>query len=431
LKSEYLTLSDLGRVLKKRWMPILAVTLILAVLVAGGGLLFHAVWESTSVFYVRNFQSDAYLEQYGLTSSQLAVIQTLAKDYAELLPQSDVFLDRVVERAGVVGLDRSTLRDCLRALPDGTSFRVTVSHTDAQLALHLSRVIEQEVPLYIQETVWPNLQSAHTSVTLLRASEGAVKVFPRPALFGSIAAAAGALLTYIYFLLRFLFGNRLEDEEEIVRALPDVPLLSSLTLPHSGADDALTALRTAYLAALGKEDGAVIGISSTVMGEGKEELALALAASLAAAGRSVLLVDADWHAAEPMLPVTSAGLSEVLGGSAKSSAAIERGKDGIARMSRGKVPATGADLLACPAMAACVTALRAEYDDVLLLLPTLEHADATVPATVLSSYLLAVRPRICCAKPLRGAASRLSSLSCRLLGTVAVHEAKELPSEPT
>ena len=242
MKSEYLTLSDLGRVLKKRWMPILAVTLILAVLVAGGGLLFHAVWESTSVFYVRNFQSDAYLEQYGLTSSQLAVIQTLAKDYAELLPQSDVFLDRVVERAGVVGLDRSTLRDCLRALPDGTSFRVTVSHTDAQLALHLSRVIEQEVPLYIQETVWPNLQSAHTSVTLLRASEGAVKVFPRPALFGSIAAAAGALLTYIYFLLRFLFGNRLEDEEEIVRALPDVPLLSSLTLPHSGADDALTAL---------------------------------------------------------------------------------------------------------------------------------------------------------------------------------------------
>ena len=172
MKTEYLTLSDLVAIFKKRIVPILLAALILGVCGFALRALLPERYSATATFYVRNLQSEAFLGANGLTSSQLASVQTLAKDYATLAEESDALYDRMIKNHGLTQ-SRDQLRDMLRAETDSTVFTVTATARDKQAADAVIAAVEEELPALIAEVAWPNL--SFDVVVLLREAAPAAR----------------------------------------------------------------------------------------------------------------------------------------------------------------------------------------------------------------------------------------------------------------
>ena len=127
--------------------------------------------------------------------------------------------------------------------------------------------------------------------------------------------------------------------------------------------------------ALGGERQRSMVITSSVRGEGKTETAVNLARVLAAAGESVLLVDADLRApqvAQRMGLDGALGLSDVLTGRGTLEAlTIEAAPGRLTVLPAGTVPPNPSELLGSDAMAHLLTTAERQYDYVLFDAPPL------------------------------------------------------------
>lgn len=175
--------------------------------------------------------------------------------------------------------------------------------------------------------------------------------------------------------------------------------------PNSAAAEAVRSLRTSCL--LAEADGArrpikVIAVTSSLPDEGKTTLALALARSLAALGRDVVLVDGDLRRrsaslalrpAETRSPGPAAGLIAVLRGQTGAAASLGQ-MDGtnVRTLSSESVAPEATDLLAGPAFGGLMAALRAAHDIVIIdTPPILPVPDARLIVAEADLILFAVR----------------------------------------
>ena len=238
MKNEFITLSDLLGVLKNRLIPIFLAALLCGALTYGATCLMPKKYSATSSFYVRNMPTGDYTDRYGVTSSQTAAAQTMAQDFAGIIPRSDLLLERAINNHGL-GCTTGKLRGMLETEADSKSavFYVKVTCEDKEFALRAARAIEAELPAVITELAWDvsTIEDDFTSVTVLQKAGGARQSAPRYKLLTAMGAAVGALVTYIVFLLVFLFGTAVRTEEDVARALPDYPILGRI--PHWGGPD--------------------------------------------------------------------------------------------------------------------------------------------------------------------------------------------------
>lgn len=205
MRNEPVTPGDCLSIVRKRFVPMLAALLFCALL---GGLLFLFLprrYAAGCKFYVRQVQSEAFLNENGLTSSQLATVQTLAREYAEMLPESDAFLDRMIARHDLP-LSREELRAMLETDTRSTVFSVTVTGKDPALCEKVNRALAAETADYLNETAWPRL--SFPVILLLRADETARCVSPHPAAMAALFGGAGLLLSYVFYFLCFLFPRK-------------------------------------------------------------------------------------------------------------------------------------------------------------------------------------------------------------------------------
>jgi capsular exopolysaccharide synthesis family protein len=166
----------------------------------------------------------------------------------------------------------------------------------------------------------------------------------------------------------------------------------------------------------------LIVVTSSVPGEGKTGTAVNLALSLAEAGVSVCLVDADLRrpcVAPTFGLVRDAGLTTVLIGQARLADVMQQVAGGLSVLTSGAVPPNPTELLASARMTEVMRELADTYEVVIIdTAPLLPVADTVGLASLAQGTLLVVRAARTRRDQVRTAAESLERVGVRLLGTV-------------
>lgn len=165
-------------------------------------------------------------------------------------------------------------------------------------------------------------------------------------------------------------------------------------------------------------------LTSAVPEESKSTTAINLAITMAAEGRSVVLVECDLR--KPVLrkylkrELGQAGLAAYLAGGIRLEDCIAVLPEfGISVIGAGVVPANPSELLNSVRMQELIGLLKQNYDYVLLDAPPVTVVtDAAVVGRMADGAVLVVRSRFASARTIRAAKNRLQSVGVRLLGGV-------------
>ncbi|TVT37835.1 polysaccharide biosynthesis tyrosine autokinase [Hymenobacter setariae] len=224
---------------------------------------------------------------------------------------------------------------------------------------------------------------------------------PKPLLVGLLALLAGLVLPAGIVLMQEKTNSRVQSKEDLAR-LTNIPMLG--VIPHGTSQDKQTMLHDPrspiaeafravrvnmqYLAA--GLDKRVIGVTSSVPGEGKSFCTVNLAAELAQSGRRVIVLECDMR--RPTLasyfdidPRREHGLSTYLAGDSTLDQA--RHTTSIASldvMCCGPIPQNPTRLIEGPRLAELMQQLREEYDYILVDIPPLGYVSEFL---VLLQYL--------------------------------------------
>lgn len=427
MKIDHLTLGDLAAICKKRLVPILLALLLCGLLGFSLRALLPTAYRADASFRVRSMQSEAYLDLNGLTSSQLAVLQTLAKEYAGAVLEADLLLDRVIEGHGL-SCTREELRAMISSETDGTSFTVNVTHRDAALAVSAAAALAAEIPIFLQEHFWPTMPATRACVVSLHVATTATRVGASPFGVGAICAVGGALLTYFWFLLCFLFRNRLADGDEIARLLADDLVLADVPCVQPPADgsEAFFTLRE-RLPTKPAERALTLAVLSAQPADGASFVALGLAASLQGAGASVLFLDADLRNGDKKyfsLQGAEPGLAEFLGGRVEKNDALIHRAEGYPFdiLPIGVLPISPAEYALTDKMRELLNLFASKYDYIIADFPATGTApDGLLAARVFDTTLLVAAPGHTGARELRAARRALAEAELVLCGIAVNH----------
>ena len=229
--------------------------------------------------------------------------------------------------------------------------------------------------------------------------EGGGPEAPRPMLVALLALLAGVLLPTGLVLLMDKANQRIQGREDLAQ-ITSIPLLG--VIAHGTKADKETMLRDPkgpiaesfrsirvnlrYLTA--GRDKQVMGITSSVPGEGKSFCAVNIAAELAMSGRRVMLVETDLR--RPTVagyfnldPSPEHGMSSYLMGlSTLEDACRPSGIPNLDVLTCGLIPANPTELLEGPLMGGLLTQLRTEYDYIVI---------DTPPVGFVSEYFVLMR----------------------------------------
>ena len=196
------------------------------------------------------------------------------------------------------------------------------------------------------------------------------------------------------------------------------------------ATEAYKLLRTNLFFCLPPSDESkcpVVGVTSSVQGEGKSTTSVNLAYMLAEDGKRVCLIEGDMRA--PTLRKrlninNSVGLSHVLAGletvqSAISAASIQ---ENLRVITAGEMPPNPAELLGSERMVRLVSLLKKAFDYVVVDLPPITVvADALAVSAALDGMVVVVEDGVCTKRELTDAMQRLDVISEKILGFVVTH----------
>ena len=222
---------------------------------------------------------------------------------------------------------------------------------------------------------------------------------PNPLLVGLLALLAGVLLPAGLVLVLDKANRRIQGRDDLAQ-VTNIPLLG--VVAHGSKADKETMLSDAkgpiaesfrsirvnlqYLAA--GPDKKVLGVTSSIPGEGKTFCAVNIATELAMSGRRVMLVETDLR--RPTVasyfhlnPSPTHGLASYLRGeSTFDEACRPSGVPHLDVLTCGLVPPNPTELLEGPRMAELLAQLRASYDYVVL---------DTPPVGFVAEYFVLVR----------------------------------------
>jgi len=161
--------------------------------------------------------------------------------------------------------------------------------------------------------------------------------------------------------------------------------------------EALQALRTALILASRGEGGHVLVVTSAIPGEGKTTIATELAGTLARAGASVLLIDADLR--KPKVHrlfdlENSRGLTTLMMGEAKLDDLTRPGKDikGLEILTTGPLPPNPPELFAKPRFDSFLKEVRERYNWIVIDTPPIVSVtDPVICASHSDMALMVVR----------------------------------------
>ena len=207
---------------------------------------------------------------------------------------------------------------------------------------------------------------------------GEFPISPQKPAVAVLALLLGLGAPFAFVYLTGLLDNKVQLMSDVTQVM-DVPILGELTHHNSKQSLVITKhdrsalaemfrmIRTNFLFATDGQPNQVILVTSSQEGEGKSFFSFNLGATLALAGKSVVLVNLDLrkpHADLDKLGITDYLLNDdlVMSDLVYPAAAAE----GLYRVSTGQLPSNPAELLLHPRMAAALAALRQQFDHIIL-----------------------------------------------------------------
>jgi non-specific protein-tyrosine kinase len=324
---------------------------------------------------------------------------------------------------------------------------ITVRDTVPRRAARIANAVAERFSVVVEQletpkrVVQPAKGAAHASpvspVSLGVTQEAVTPIHPvspRPLLNLAVGVLGGLLVGAGLVALRETLDTTLKTSEALgeFTALPGLgtipydrnaprqPLVS--TDGRSNRAEAFRKLRTNLQFSQVDDPPRIIVVTSSLPGEGKTNTAVNLALSLAEAGVSTCLVDADLRrpcVARTFGLVRDAGLTTVLIGQARAEDVMQQVGGRLSVLASGAVPPNPTELLASARMQEVLRELADTYDAVIVdTAPLLPVADTAGLASLAEGALLVVRAAKTSRDQVRSAAESLDRLGVRVLGTV-------------
>ena len=415
-----------------RFWPSLA---LLTVLGTGLGFLISAqttpVYEVTTTFFAAaqgggegdQLQQDEFAQRR--INSYIGVVRS------ERVAQ-------IIQRSSGVDLTLNQISDRLSASvdPDTVLLNVRVRDTNSDRAMLIAGAMSRNLDEAVA-AIDPSGSTAGVQLTIISGPTlTPYPVAPRTKLNVAIGLLIGLGLGIGQALLREQIDQTFHSRDELAEE-SGFPVLGVLYYdraarkrPVLSEQDGLTRraeayrhLRTNLRFLDAASPVAVLVVTSTTEREGKTSTSANLALTLAAAGRKVLLVDADLRR-----PAMSRYL-DIEGGAGLTNALVDHvdcehlvqywGPDRLAVLASGPIPPNPSELLSSPAMDKLLRDLRNQYDITIIDTPPLGPVtDAAVIAAKADGAILAVRYGSTKRDRVFSTLESLAAVDARVLGTV-------------
>lgn len=210
--------------LRRWWMFILSMVLVLAIGLSICMFVITPKYESTTKIIILNQQNNGTL-----TYSDMQLASQLTKDYEELIVSRDV-LETVISGCRLED-DYDDLLDRVKVenITDTRIISITVEDESPSMA--------QRIATSIRETAAEHIKSVTDVEAVNIAEEANLPVeqsSPSVLLWAVLSAAAGFLLVFVLLLVRFLSDDNIKSVEGVTKCLA----LSTLALVPVAPDDA-------------------------------------------------------------------------------------------------------------------------------------------------------------------------------------------------
>lgn len=373
--------------LAKQWRVIVGVGLVGALVAVGLVLVAPVKYAASVTLFISTDQSresstDAY--QGSLLS------QNRVKTYTQLL-SSYRLGQEVVADLGTPD-DPQAIADEITASVSPSTVLLTAEVTDTspERAVAIASAIGRRFPalvMQLERSPNPAMPPTVTSTVVQGPILTPGPVSPQPALWVALGLVAGLLAGAGFAVARRTLDRSIHTGEELVAVVPK-PLLGTLVddrsvsssplflrdRPSSPIAENLRAIRTNFDMFDFDRSAKVFVVTSSVEDEGKSTLLVNLALAQAAAGRRVLLVEADLRkpriARYLGLP-GSVGLTQVLPGRVELADAVQNAAVHLDLLAGGPQPPNPCEMVESDQMAELLDRMRESYDLVLVDAPPL------------------------------------------------------------
>lgn len=416
-------------------------------------------YQSASMFYVNNNSLSLGEASLSISSADISASRGLVKSYIVILNTRETLND-VIDYSGIDRTYSQVKRMIKAEAVDSTEiFKVTVTSSDPQEAKTIADAIAYILPKRISSIIEGT--SAKIVDSAVAAANPSSPSYTKNTMSGF---AVGLILAMAWVVLRALMDITIRSEDDITQncknpvlaAVPDMEVhskggsyygygqkrVNEKTTGKSGkqvelvggnisfaAAEAYKLLRTKLQFSFADEENGcrVIGISSSLTGEGKSLTAVNLAYSTAQLGKRVLLVDCDMRRptlAEKLPIKKTPGLSDFLSGQIQADkllqmCGLKEDEQAFHAISAGHTPPNPMELLSSRRMRKMVEILRERYDYIILDLPPVgEVGDALAVAKLTDGMLLVVRQNHCDRIALNATIRQFEFVDAKILGIV-------------
>lgn len=443
-----------GLLLNKAWLIALVAVACAVVMFVGTWLFVAPKYQSTIMFYVNNSVNPS---GGSITSSDMAASRGLVESYAIILNTRET-LNEVIDYADL-NRTYAQLQGMVKAEPveDTEILKVVVTSTDPAEAQTIADAITKVLPERSKKIIDGSSVKIVTGANLPQAPSS-----PNYSTSAILGAMVGALLVIAVIIMRDIFDTTIRGEDDVARvgahpvlaAVPNMDeqskgtfynrygyrginkanLTSKTAVNKVGpnisfmATEAYKLLRTKLLFSFVDDKKChVVGVTSSLAGEGKSVTAVNLAYSISQLGKRVLLIDCDMRrpGIADKLPIQKApGLSDYLSGQTSAETLLQlcglpEDESAFHVVSAGNIPPNPMELLSSKKMEKTIAQLRESYDYIILDLPPLgEVSDALAAAGLIDGMLLVVRRDYCDRVSLNDTVRQITFANCKVLGVL-------------
>lgn len=454
---------DVGRVVRavldRAWLVCLVTVLCAVITIVGTYFFITPQYQASAKFYVNNNSRLPGDSASSLSSGDLSTSRNLVDSYMVILNTKETILEVIEYSQSALSFE--DVKDMIeaKAVNETEIFEVIITSDDPNEALRLADAISKVLPERISTII--DGTSAKVVETAILPEEPSSPSYPKNAVIGALL---GFMMVVSVIVLREIFDVTIRGEEDISQCCkhPILTAVPDMTAPSKGgsyydkdkkskggaysseskqkrialmgknvsfaASEAYKLLRTKLqFSFAGDEDCRVIGLSSSLSGEGKSLTAINLAYTLSQLNKKVILIDCDMRRptlAEKLGILKTPGLSSFLTGQCDldellQACNLKGEEDAFNVITAGQNPPNPVELLSSARMEAALNVLRKYYDYVILDLPPVgEVTDAMAVAKKTDGMLLVVRQNYCDRIVLADAVRQFAFINSKILGVV-------------